>query len=149
MLLHWQLHLLTTSAADAVPRYCSKALVSAICASGCFLSNRETLKQDRNEDQNLVRGFYNEALEDLNSRKETTVPDTAAMYLVSHVEGYWGNESSQWIFGGRSALMALDLNLHLGPNSGREPPEGQFSQEGQDEFQSRMQSFWGCFHVSQ
>lgn len=123
--------------------------MNAICASGCFLSNRQTLKEDRNDDQKKVRAFYKEALDDLNTRKETNVPDTAAMYLVSHVEGYWGNESSQWILGGRSALMALDLNIHLGPNSGREPQEGQLSSEGQEEFRARIQSFWGCFHVSQ
>lgn len=118
-----------------------------MCCSGCFLSSREDLRKDREDEQSLISDFFDEAMASLNKLKANDAPNTAAMYLISYVEGYRGNPAGQWMLGGRSALMALDLNLNLrlAPHS----PTSGSNQASEDEKTARSHAFWGCFHVMQ
>ena len=84
----------------------------------------------------------------LNELKEPDIPNSAAMYLISYVEGYRGHRSGQWMIGGRSALMALDLRLHLPPLQHQAVDEAD-EKELANEALARSHAFWGCFHVMQ
>lgn len=84
----------------------------------------------------------------LNGLEEPDIPNTAAMYLISFVEGYRGRRGGQWMIGGRSALMALDLRLHLPPQQ-RPPVDEADKEELENEALARSHAFWGCFHVMQ
>lgn len=109
---------------------------------------RESVRNDRAGNQILVQGFYNEAMSFLNAIETPNITDTAALYLISYVEGFRGRPSGQWMLAGRSALMALDLRLHLQPQKSRSTSGAQQEAESQ-EATARAHSFWGCFHVMQ
>ena len=133
--------LLRSDMAAGRTKYCSSMLVNAICAAGCLLSSRDGT--DR-----VVDLFYNEALQLLREDDARSVTTVATLYLVSYVEGTKGKLSRLWLSSGHSALLAMDLNLHLKrqprPNQNIEEVQGLLS-----ESKARSHSFWGCFHVDQ
>ena len=122
-------------------KYCSPMLVNAICAAGCFLSERSNVDQ-------LVEPFYEEAMKLYKDDSKPTISTTATLYLTSYVEGTRGRLSTLWMSSGASSLMAVDLNLHLK----RHPKPANTSEEEQEsmkEAKARTHAFWGCFHVDQ
>jgi hypothetical protein len=123
-------------------KYCSRVLVNAICATGCLLSERPEARGDPNDPQTAGAGFFDEGVKLLNQANRSSIPTTAGVFLLSHVEGYRGKLGSMWGLVGRSARMALDLNLHL--RNDRTPFE-QLSTEAQKEETARLHAFWGCF----
>ena len=122
-------------------KHCSSMLVNAICAAGCFLSNRP-------DADSLVEKFYNEAVRLYQTNGKPTVTATASLYLISYIEGTRGRLSDLWMSSGASALMAVDLNLQLRrhPKPSADTNE---RQEQMNEERARSYAFWGCFHVDQ
>lgn len=129
-------------------KYCSSMLVNAICASGCFLCDSEHLAKLGLESLDISARFYDAAVAQLDSNKSSTVPTTAALYLISYYEGTRGRLSNLWMFSGRSALMAIDINLHLS-RSQKQSDDPAERQERENERQARCHAFWGAFHVDQ
>lgn len=122
-------------------KYCSPMLVNAICAAGCFFS-------DRPGTDGLVGKFHDEAVRLYKENNKPTITTTATLYLISYVEGTRGQLSALWMSSGASSLMAVDLNLQLRrlvkPSANREQ-----EQEQKNEATARAHAFWGCFHVDQ
>lgn len=134
-------------------KYCSTMLVNAILAAGCFLSNREICRQDHGNGKTLMDLFYDEAAKELEDPEVlSTVTTTAALYLISYVDGTRGRLSALWQYSGRSVLMAVDLELHLRPTKKRRAAGAVTEEEEEEankEGQARSHAFWGCFHVDQ
>lgn len=128
-------------------KYCSQMLVNAICAAGCLLSNREQVRGKRGDGQSLMDLFFNEGIRCLNRNDRSTLTNTAALGLLSYVDGTRGNLSNLWMLGGRGVLMAVDLSLHLRkyPRSAEHEPNEEFEKEQK----ARVHAFWGCFHNDQ
>jgi hypothetical protein len=134
-------------------KFCSPTLVNAICAAGCFLSNRDICRQDFGNGVTLMDKFYDEAVHALEKAShKSTLTTTASLYLISYVDGTRGRLSSLWMFSGRSVLMATDLELHLRPLKQKKQQTG-LTEEGEKEQrkegEARTHAFWGCFHVDQ
>jgi hypothetical protein len=123
-------------------RYCSRMLVNAICAAGCLLSDRAEARSDPADPTTAGAAFFDEGMRLLNRSDRPSMPSTAGVYLLSHVEGYRARLGAMWGLVGRSARMALDLNLHL--RTEKESSE-QLSQEEQNEETGRIHTFWGAF----
>jgi hypothetical protein len=123
-------------------KFCSRVLVNAICAAGCLLSDRPEARGDAKDPTTAGAGFYDEGIKLLNQASHSSIPTTAGVFLLSHVEGYRGRLGAMWGLVGRSARMALDLNLHL--RSDRTPLD-QLTPEAQKEESARIHAFWGCF----
>jgi len=97
--------------------------------------------------------FYDEAVKQLeNPELPSTLTTTAALYLISYVDGTRGRLSALWQYSGRSVIMAVDLELHLRPVKRRktDPELTEEEEEERNKEQSaRSHAFWGCFHVDQ
>lgn len=97
--------------------------------------------------------FYDEAAKELEDPEVlSTVTTTAALYLISYVDGTRGRLSALWQYSGRSVLMAVDLELHLRPTKKRRAAGAVTEEEEEEankEGQARSHAFWGCFHVDQ
>lgn len=124
-------------------KYCSKILVNAICAAGCLLSSRPEARRDPNDSLTAGLDFFDEAMRLLNDIKVSTLTTTAALYIMSHVDGHRGRLSSLWMFCGRSSRMALDINLHL--RTDKQHGEKGGSTDLHVEERARLHAFWGCF----
>lgn len=121
-------------------KYCSEMLVNAICAAGCFLANSDSVRA-------MGDRFFDEAHRHQEDIDRPDVPTTAALYLMSYVEGTRGRLSSLWMLSGRSALMSIDLGLHLRQNYLNDPKNDEETQK--NETMARSHAFWGAFHVDQ
>ena len=123
-------------------KYCSTILVNAICAAGCLLSSKPEARRDPNNSLTAGLDFFEEAIRQLNDINVSTIPTTAALYLLCHVDGHRGRMSSLWMLCGRSMRMALDMNLHL--------RDDKISNETQPTLakvheRARLHVYWGCF----
>jgi hypothetical protein len=123
-------------------KYCSRVLVNAICAAGCLLSERPEARGDANDPETAGAGFFEEGMRLLNQSDRSSIPTTAGVFLLSHVDGNRGRLGAMWGLVGRSARMALDLNLHLRNDR---TPFHELSPEAQAEEAGRIHAFWGCF----
>ena len=123
-------------------KYCSNLLVNAICAAGCLLSRRPEARRDPKNSLTAGLDFFDEAVKLLNETQVSTIPTTAALYLLCHVDGHRGRLSSLWMFSGRSCRMALDMNLHLRSDKG---PQEKLLREVDVHERARLHAFWGCF----
>jgi hypothetical protein len=123
-------------------KYCSRVLVNAICAAGCLLSDRPEARGDPSDPETAGAGFFEEGMILLNQSDRASIPTTAGVFLLSHVEANRGRLGAMWGLVGRSARMALDLNLHLrnDKTSFHDLPS-----ETQAEEAGRIHAFWGCF----
>lgn len=122
-------------------------LLNAICAAGCFLSDRVETRLAYQDDSSLICRFFNESIRLLHEKEHSCITTTATLYLVSYVEGTRGNLSSLWTFSGRSALMAFDLGLHRDLHKPEPQGTKEEKQHAHDEEKARVHAFWGCFHV--
>ncbi|KAK5201702.1 hypothetical protein LTR16_001762 [Cryomyces antarcticus] len=122
--------------------YCSRLLVNAILAAGCLLSRRPEARRDPSDSRTAGLDFFEEALRLLADVDTSSLPTTAALYLICHVDGTRGRLSSLWLFSGRSSRMALDINLHL--RNDRTPAD-HLTGEAYVEEKARLHAFWGCF----
>jgi transcription factor-like protein/Zn(2)-Cys(6) binuclear cluster domain-containing protein len=123
-------------------KYCSRVLVNAICAAGCLLSDRLEARGDPYDPTTAGAGFFEEGMMLLNRADKSSIPSTAGVFILSHVEGYRARLGAMWGLVGRSARMALDLNLHLRNDKvafDDMPPSMQIEENG------RIHAFWGCF----
>lgn len=127
-------------------KYCSKLLVNAICASGCLLIPRHESTGYFGDPMAACKEFFDEAHYLLKETEVSSIPSVAGLFMLSHVEGYRGRLNMAWDYCGRSARMALDLNLHL--RSDR-PSSDQLSVEAEVEEMARTHTFWGCFIADQ
>ena len=127
-------------------KYCSRLLVNALCAAGCLLSRRPGARRDPNDPKTAGLDFFDEAVALLNETRTSSIPTTAALYLLCHVEGNRGQLGSLWMYSGRSSRMALDINLHL--RSDKLPNE-QLTGSTHKEETARLHAFWGCFIADQ
>ncbi|OCK74707.1 hypothetical protein K432DRAFT_409640 [Lepidopterella palustris CBS 459.81] len=127
-------------------KYCSRVLVNALCAAGCLLSRRPEARRDPNDPKTAGLDFFDEAVALLNETQTPSIPTTAALYLLCHVEGNRGQLSSLWMYAGRSSRMALDINLHL--RSDKLPTDRLLDNERREET-ARVHAFWGCFIADQ
>jgi Fungal specific transcription factor domain len=123
-------------------KYCSRVLVNAICAAGCLLSDRPEARGDPSDPETAGASFFEEGMRLLNQSDRASIPTTAGVYLLSHVEGNRGRLGAMWGLVGRSARMALDLNLHLrnDKTSFHDLSPGTKAEEA-----GRTHAFWGCF----
>jgi hypothetical protein len=122
--------------------YCSRVLVNAICAAGCLLSERPEARGDPYDPTTAGAGFFEEGMILLNRTDRSSIPTVAGVFLLSHVEGYRARLGAMWGLVGRSARMALDLNLHLRNDKmqfDQMPSSMQRAESG------RIHAFWGCF----
>jgi hypothetical protein len=127
-------------------RYCSKLLVNAICASGCLLTPRHEARGNFGDPMVACKDLFDEATLLLRETEISSIPSIAGLFMLSHVEGYRGRLNMAWDYCGRSARMALDLNLHL--RSDR-PSSDQLSPDAEVEETARTHAFWGCFVADQ
>ncbi len=127
-------------------RYCSRLLVNAICAAGCLLSMHIEGGQDHFNPRTACGQFFEETIKLLNETDKSSIPTTAALYLMCHIEGSRGNMNALWGFSGRSTRMALHLNLHL--RSDRATNESTTADSETTE-RARRHAFWGCFIADQ
>ncbi|RDI87158.1 hypothetical protein Vi05172_g2827 [Venturia inaequalis] len=127
-------------------KYCSKLLVNAICASGCLLTPLHEATGNFGDPMAACKEFFNEAHYHLKETEVSSIPSVAGLFMLSHVEGYRGRLNMAWDYCGRSARMALDLNLHL--RSDRASSD-QLSPEAEVEEMARTHAFWGCFIADQ
>jgi hypothetical protein len=127
-------------------KYCSKLLVHGICAAGCLLSNRPEARRDPNDPLTAGVSFFNECVNSLKETEVSSLPSIAGLFVLAHVEGYRGRLNMMWDYCGRSARMALDLNLHL--KSDRTSSD-HLSEEAEIEERARVHAFWGCFIADQ
>jgi hypothetical protein len=123
-------------------KYCSRVLVNAICAAGCLLSDRPEARGDPYDTATAGTGFFEEGMLLLNRADKSSIPSTAGVFLLSHVEGYRAHLGAMWGLVGRSARMALDLNLHL---RNEKVPFDEMPPTMQTEENGRIHTFWGCF----
>ncbi|EON65058.1 hypothetical protein W97_04293 [Coniosporium apollinis CBS 100218] len=123
-------------------KYCSRLLVNAICAAGCLLYNHTEPDHNSFDPRTAGSRFFDEAVKILNDTEQPSIPTTAALYLLCHVEGSRGRMSALWMLSGRSTRMALHLNLHL--RSDRAMNESLTTDSEKTE-KARRHAFWGCF----
>ena len=123
-------------------KYCSTLLVNAICAAGSLLSDRPEARRDPNNSLTAGLDFFEEAVKQIHEITISTIPTTAALNLLCHVEGHRGRLSSLWMYSGCSSRMALDMNLHL--RSDKSPNE-KVSAAIDIHERARLHAFWGCF----
>jgi hypothetical protein len=127
-------------------KFCSKLLVSGICAAGSLLSARPEARRDPADPLTAGTQFFDEGLRELKNTEVSSIPTIAGLFVLAHVEGYRGRMSKMWDYSGRSARMALDLNLHL--RSDRTSTD-HLSDEAEVEEKARVHTFWGCFIADQ
>jgi hypothetical protein len=120
--------------------YCSRLLVNAVCAAGCLLSQRPQARTDPNDSKTAGLEFFDEAVRLLNETQTSSIPTSAALFVLCHIEGNRGNLSSLWMYSGQSSRMALDLNLHL-----RNEASNSEDETIRNAQLARMHSFWGAF----
>lgn len=122
--------------------HCSRMLVNSICAAGCLLSDWPQAR--RNAEDSLTAGldFFDEAMRLLDGLTVPGITTVASLYLLCHVDGHRGRLSSVWSLCGRSARMALDLNLHQRPHQVVSPKSSSPKSNLQ---KGRQHVFWGCF----
>jgi hypothetical protein len=123
-------------------KYCSRVLVNAICAASCLLSDRPEARGDSNDPSTAGAGFFEEGMILLNRSDRSSIPTTAGVFILSHVEGYRARLGAMWGLVGRSARMTLDLNLHL---KNDRMAFDEMSPEMQKTENGRIHCFWGCF----
>ncbi|KAF1980896.1 hypothetical protein K402DRAFT_425854 [Aulographum hederae CBS 113979] len=126
-------------------QYCSRLLVNAVCAAGCLLSPRPEARLVLNDPRSAGWGFFHEAVCILNETTLSSIPTTAALYVLCHVEGELGRMNAVWDFTGRSGRMAVDLNLHLSADQ----PTTQSRLENTTAKKARCLVFWGVFIADQ
>lgn len=126
-------------------KYCSAMLVNAICACGCFLSDRQDVRTATQDGKTLMDMFYEESRQQLHVDERSNLTTVATLCLLSYIEGTKGRITSLWVQTGRSALMATDINLHL---KRALPPtnDARKAQERANEHKARTHAFWGSFH---
>ncbi|KAK3080667.1 hypothetical protein LTS18_014268 [Coniosporium uncinatum] len=127
-------------------KYCSRLLVNALCAAGCQLSDRPEARRDPRDPRTAGMNFFDEAVRLLNEDPVSTIPTTAALYLLCHIEGQRGRLSALWDYSGRCGRMALDLNLHL--RNDRKSGES-ISDDAYIAESARCHVFWGIFMADQ
>ncbi|TLD39586.1 hypothetical protein E2P81_ATG00573 [Venturia nashicola] len=127
-------------------KYCSKLLMNAICASGCLLNPRHEATGNFGDPMTACNEFFDEAHYHLKETEVSSIPSVAGLFMLSHVEGYRGRLNMAWDYCGRSARMALDLNLHL---RGDRASSDHLSPEAEVEEIARTHAFWGCFIADQ
>jgi hypothetical protein len=127
-------------------KYCSKLLFNGICAAGCLLSARPEARRDPDDPLTAGSGFFDESVQLLKNSEKSSIPSVAGLFVLAHVEGYRGRMNMMWDYCGRSARMALDLNLHL--RSERRKPDD-FMDDANVEERARVHAFWGCFIADQ
>jgi hypothetical protein len=127
-------------------KYCSKALVNAVCAAGCLLSPRPEAHRDPGDPSTADIGFFDEAVRLLKATQTSSITTVAALFLICHVEGYRGHLGLVWNFCGQSTRMALDLNLHLRNDK---ISSDKLTQDAKVEGRARVHAFWGCFIADQ
>lgn len=123
-------------------KYCARVLVNAICAAGCLLSSRPEARADPLDPSTAGAGFFEEGMVLLNQSDRSSIPSTAGLFILSHVEGYRAKLGAMWGLVGRSARMTMDLQLHLRNESVVADMRGS---EEQMEEAARIHAFWGCF----
>ncbi|KAF2669508.1 hypothetical protein BT63DRAFT_262961 [Microthyrium microscopicum] len=123
-------------------QFCSRVLVNAICAAGCLLSDRDDARGDPSDPTTAGAGFFEEGIRLLNQSDRSSIPTTAGVFILSHVEGYRARLGAMWGLVGRSARMALDLGLHL---RNEKTPFDQMGPDAQNQETGRIHAFWGCF----
>lgn len=134
--------LFRTDMAAGRTKYCSEMLVNAICAAACFLASEENVRA-------LGPKFFDEARSYQENLDKPDVASTAALYLLSYVEGTRGRLSSLWMLSGRSALMSIDLGLHLRQTYQNDIAPEDDHEKHANEFKARSHAFWGAYHVDQ
>jgi hypothetical protein len=127
-------------------KYCSNLLMNAICASGCLLTPRHEATGNFGDPMAVCKEFFDEAIHLLRETEISSIPSVAGLFMLSHVEGYRGRLNMAWDYCGRSARMALDLNLHLRSDRQSSDP---LSPEAEVEEMARTHAFWGCFIADQ
>jgi hypothetical protein len=120
--------------------YCSKMLVHAVCSAGCLLSPWPELPAGNQRPLELSKVFFDEATRELAAIDTPSIPTVAGLFILSHVEGNRGRMSRAWDYCGRSARMALDLNLHLRDDR---------HDADEVDTMARNHAFWGCFIADQ
>jgi hypothetical protein len=123
-------------------KFCSRLLVSGICAAGSQLSTRHETRDNPSNPLSIGTKFFDEGLRELETTEISSIPTIAGLFVLAHVEGYRGRMSKMWDYSGRSARMAMDLNLHL--RSDRTSSD-HLSDEAEVEEKARVHTFWGCF----
>jgi hypothetical protein len=123
-------------------KYCSRVLVNAICAAGCLLSGRPEARADPHDPATTGAGFFEEGIRMLNQSDKSSIPTTAGVFILSHVEGYRARLGAMWGLVGRSARMAMDLNLHLRNEKISADLHGN---DDEKQEAGRVHAFWGCF----
>jgi hypothetical protein len=121
-------------------QYCSKLLIYGICSAGCLLSPWPDLPAGNQRPLELSKNFFDEATRELATIDQPSITTLAGLLLLSHVESYHGRMHRAWDYCGRSARMALDLNLHRREDT-----------RGRDEvgISARNHAFWACFIADQ
>jgi hypothetical protein len=132
--------------ASGKTKYCSKLLFNGICAAGCLLSGRPEARRDPDDPLTSGSSFFDESLRLLKNSEVSSIPSVAGLFVLAHVEGYRGRLNMMWDYCGRSARMALDLNLHL---RSERPKFDELSPDAQIEERARLHAFWGCFIADQ
>jgi hypothetical protein len=127
-------------------KYCSKLLFNGICAAGCLLSARPEARRDPDDPLTAGSAFFDESVGLLQETEASSIPTIAGLFVLAHVEGYRGRMSMMWDYCGRSARMALDLNLHL---RSERPKSDVLSEDAEVEERARVHAFWGCFIADQ
>jgi hypothetical protein len=123
-------------------RFCSRVLVNAICAAGCLLSDRPEARGDSSDPKTAGAAFFEEGVRLLNQSDRASIPTTAGVFVLSHIEGYRARLGAMWGLVGRSARMALDLGLHL-RNESKQLDQMEDKEHRQEI--ARIHAFWGCF----
>ena len=121
-------------------RYCSRLLVNAVSSTGCHLSPWSQLPGGNQRPLELSRLTFDEAIRELPTIEEPSIPTVAGLIILAQLEGKRGRMHQAWDYCGRSARMALHLALHL-RNDGQDAD--------QVETTARDHTFWGCFVADQ
>ena len=123
--------------------YCTSLLVYVMLALGCHFTTIPRARSDHNDPATAGNHFFKEAKRLIYENDEHETPNLAtvqALALMSVREAGCGRESKGWIYSGMSFRMAMDLGLHLDPETLKE------SETLPDEVEdARRITFWGCF----
>lgn len=142
-------HLFRKDMASGSTKYCSSMLINAICAAGCFLSHRPEVSVETEAGRTFATRLIDEAKKQYSDDQASNITSTAALYLISYVDGTRGELSGFWRYSGASSNMAIDLDLHLRSANRHIASPDTSTEELRNEEHARVQAFWGAFHVDQ